>query len=282
MSWREITIEVDRIGTREGTTRGTRVYVVEGNSNLDPDEVRANTSTTVNGITLPAMGDAYNTGSPAIVIGKEAELESPQCVKLTVSYSSKATDQATAIENPLARPTLYRYGGQPFTEPYFRDVDGEPNVNSAGEEFADLPQRQNATGVIEITDNVASFDNAANDSRRNTINGSTVAIGGQSYAEATVYVDQIEANGPFVENGVTYYTRSVRLLTREAGWDDVFEDRGLNELDGGELVPIKDQEGNQVQLPYPLNGSGSAAASPTATPAQIVRKPYVRASFAWL
>lgn len=227
------------------------------------------------------IGDPFVDGDNAKCIGRRAQktTKDQHIYDVTVSFSSKSEDQDQTEEDPLARDTDYDYSDSAITEPYFRDTDDNPVVNSAGEEFADLPQRERSIGRIRVTRNVSSFSDSTAQGFRDRVNSSSVTVNGTTYAAKTLRIAGWSASGPSVENGVTFWTETIDVAKNEDGWEDKFEDRGLNELDSGELKPILDSEDNPVVLPYPLNGSGSAASSPTATPSQITRKPYVSGAF---
>jgi hypothetical protein len=265
-----------------GALSGTRIYRVDVDS-LDDDSTDAYVAD--DGTTsIPSSGDAWKVGSSLKVVSKQVDgFEDHQLsFQVTVGYSSKSDNSGAEIENPLARPAQYNYGSSQSTEPYFRDTDAAPCVNSAGDDFADLPQRERSRARISITRNTATFNHATAYGYINKINASGVSLNGVSYAERTLRIVNYGAQGPSEENGVTYWVETIEIDVNEDTWDDKFEDRGLAELASGKRKPILDATNHPITTPWPLDGAGAKKASPANTPAIITRKPYQATSFASL
>lgn len=263
----------------DGTRTATRIYRVITDSLTDDAEVA------IAAAGVAAIGSPYRVGSNALCVGKHATRGEDQFTyEVTADYSSKQESQDLSIENPLARPTKYNYGGSNVSEPFFRDTDDKPVVNAAGEDFADLPQRNRAEGTITITRNEATYNDVAMEGYKNKLNSAAVTINGVSYATGTLRMDTIGASGPNVENDITYWEVSYEVAKNIDGWNLKLENRGLNELDfgSGTLSPIPDKNGDPVVLPYPLDAGGAAAATPTTAPTQITFKPYKSTSYAGL
>ena len=157
MAVESVQLVSDSYGVADGTWTGRRTYTVrfETLSFDTADTLTADDGTT----TVPSIGDAWAAGKSAKATSKEASSTGDQLeVQVTVGYSSKAEDQQQTIENPLARPTQYSYEDGEEAEPYFRDTDDLPVVNSAGDDFQDLPQRAVSRGYVTVTRNVASYN----------------------------------------------------------------------------------------------------------------------------
>lgn len=279
MSVTRVTITAEDYSIAEGVHTGSRTYQVDVTSETADDAQTVLTAT--DGTTsIPAILDLFKAASTAKARSKKAERLNgdPYTYTVTVDYSSKGEDE-DSLENPLAKPTQYAYSDESFQEPYFRDVDGVAIVNSAGEPFANLPQRDRSNGIITITRNVTSFDDGAAEAKRNTINSAAETINGVQYAARTLRIKSINGSGPREENGISHWTETTTIAKKLDTWDHFLEDRGLNELDAGELVSVKDKEGEPVVLPWPLDGTGAAKAASTDTPAQGTAKPYLAGAF---
>lgn len=278
MALESVELISEQYGVSQGTWTGTRVYAVRFDDiEFDQDDILdADDSTTA----IPSVGDAWAVGKPAKAIGKQYASSDDQLqVKVTVNYSSKQEDQSQTIENPLSRPTQYSYSDSEVTEPYFRDTDNLPVVNSAGDDFADLPQRGRSVGTIQVTRNVASYNDGTAESYRDLINNSSRTINGTIYLANTLRIVGWGATGPHEENGTTFWTETISVAKNVNGWLDTYEDRGLNQLESGKPKPILDAKNEPVTTPYPLDGSGVAQASATTAPAIITRKPYAAGAF---
>ena len=279
MSFIEVQVKSEELKTAKGIRTGTRVYDVTSD---DVDDDVHGAETADDGTTaIPSIGDAWDgTLTTCLVIGRSVKHggdDDPLYYEVTIEYSSEQTGQE--IENPLSRPTQYSYDDNIVQEPYFRDTDDLPVTNSAGDDFAALPSRGASEGVIVVTRNVSSFNDLTAESYRNTINSANKTINGVTYTARTLLIAGWSATGPHLENGVTFWTETIRIAKRAATWDDKFEDRGLNELSSGKPKPILDAKNQPITAPYPLNGSGAKRVNVTDAPAVITRKPYAAGSF---
>lgn len=266
---------------RDGQTRkGERTYRVRFAGDGSVHSAKDAESASDGSNTIPTIGAAWSSGDPAKVKGRNATKgeQDQHTYEVTVSYSSESGSVET-IENPLARPTDYSYEDESVTEPYFRDTDDAPVVNSAGDDFQDLPERERVVGNITITRNVATFNDATAQGYRDKINNADKTINGVTYLARVLRIRSWTATGPHEENDVTFWTETIKIGKRVDTWDDFFEDRGLNELEGGQPKPITDADGQAIQLPYPLDGSGAKKANATDAPAIITRKPYAAVTF---
>lgn len=275
MSWIEVKLIKQTYARKGNTFTGRRIYHAYG----DGSENAATATIADDGTTaIPEVGDTWAAAKASDISADEHDAD-PWTFVVTVDYTSSPNPSWTFPENPLSQPNKYSYTSESVTEPYFRDTDNKPVVNSAGEVYAQTPQRERSYGVITITRNVSSYDDATAESYRNLINSGSVSINGTTYAARKLRIKQYDASGPNEQNGVTYWTETIVIAKRPEGWDHVLEDRGLNELIDDELYPILDAKMDPVQLPWPLDGEGFACFNPTDTPAQRTYKPYTADNF---
>lgn len=272
----EVTIIREEYAQDGNKYNGVRVYQVKTNDINDDvvDALYANDGTT-------AVDDVGDTWGSTKAKSKRATAFSEDLLtyEVTVEYSSETDPADSFPENPLSMPNQYAYSGENVTEPYFRDVDGDPVVNSAGDDYAELPQRERNPRTITITRNVATFDDSVAQPYIERINSSSVSINGVSYNARKCRITNYDATGPHEQNGVEYWTETIVIKCRAEGWDDKLEDRGLNELDSGKVKPILDTKHEPVVSPYPLNGAGVKKPNATDTPAQRTHKPYTAGAF---
>lgn len=287
MSVTDVTMTTEEYNVSKGTYTGKRIYQVSVNASASAEAILTATD---GADAIPSINDTWDgndTGDDGLkCISKKVKRwqEDLYTFEVTVNYSSSSEEQEQAQKtttSPLAEPTQYSYSDQMFQEPYFRDTDDVPIVNSAGEQYAQMPTRDASRGSITITHNVSSFNDATAEGYRNKINTASATINGHSYAARTLRVRSINATGPSERNGVTYWKETWVILKNLDTWDEVFEDRGLNQLDtNGEPKRILDADGIEVSKPYPLDGNGAAKALPTDAPATGTAKPYLATSFA--
>ena len=273
--------------SRDGATfRGTRRYRVE----FDADEFSIGPAITANDGTesIPSVGDSWSAGSALEVVGYSADNRGdPRGATVDVSYSSDQDEQDSATEDPTTVAARITARGADQTVPYFRDESGTPKLvtNSAGQAFNELPERIRPEGVeFQIVRRVSTKRTSTLWSLYWSLNNASVTIDGDTLAAGEAALSDFGySEKKTVEKNdgttVTFFEETIKIIARPS-WDDVFEDRGLDELDAGELVQILDKDGNPVTKPYPLDGSGAAKANPTDEPAQITFKPYAQKSWA--
>lgn len=233
---------------------------------------------------VASIGDYWSGTTLAKCKSKSAErVNGDSQDQFDVTCDFTTASDAQTIENPLARPVKFDYGGSGTLEPYFRDAAGDPVVTSAGNPFEQMPQRFQYDGTITITRNVAAYNDATAESYRNKVNSDTVTLNGTAYTAKQLLLVNWTASGPNVENDITFWTETIEIAKRIAGWDQVYEDRDTQELDGaGGLKPILDATHQPVAAPWSLDGSGAAKASPTDAPATLTFVPYAAVAFASL
>ena len=261
--------------------RASRFFVVRSDTPIT--EVQAATATGV-----PPYFDPHPSNSSYLCKQKRGKSLAEEAGRygweIQADYSNK-------IILPLSMPAQYEWDFSEATEEYFFDCDidyshpnGYPVVNSAGQPFEQIPQREGGSITANCTKNVAvDFDVSAALSFRQTINKESFVVDG-----VTIDVDQAKISGmqispPQLSNGQWYRVVKVVVKMRK-DWQDHFADMGFAEIDDTwELQPIL--AGNppqQVTKPWPLDGNGYAQSSPTDTPAKLDFKPYHEADFSAL
>ena len=206
-------------------------------------------------------------------------------------------DYSNALQtSPLDQPARISWDFDDATQKYFFDNDpsppsggpGKPVVNSAGESFEDLLERE--TGSIRATvkkyiaanaydagQAVAFKDSVCSDSF--TIDNVNISAGqGKMKALTAGEVQTMMVNGVQVQ----YRERTMTLQFRNS-WKDLVDDRGFNEADtnnSGKLKEIvKGTPPTKTDKPWPLDGNGGAKPNVTDTPAQLTFYPYTPRSF---
>ncbi|MEM1027433.1 MAG: hypothetical protein AAGJ38_05060 [Planctomycetota bacterium] len=261
----------------EGVLTGTRVYQVFVDSLNDDSETARNAS--VGSVSIPSEGDDWKSGSAMTarkIAAKRAKKDSQETFIVTVSYSSGSGTTAQET-NPLDRPADIEWSGLSERETYFEDTEGNKAVNTAGDPFDRLPDRDVAKGVtVTVTRNLATNLSASLKALHKVRSSSSVAIDGIVLGANTARVENWKVSGVLTENGVNYRRHTV-TISGKPNWDDEFESRGRRQVDGTDIL---DLHGERVAEPWPLDASGNPLESPGDTPATVTLIPYEEASFA--
>lgn len=237
--------------------RATRIYQVLM-SDLTDTPIMAEQASDI-----PALGTVYpgdDTRRVQSVVARPSGVNRLLYI-VTVDYSSRATDGANAVENPLAQPAEVTWSSEQGSEPRYQDGTGTAITNSAGESFDPTPQFEVADPVLTVAWNVSGIDPAQLVQYMNTVNSDDF-FGPPGQARIVDFT----ASKAF-QNNVIYWRKSIKVVFREnysngnSGWTRNILDEGFNEnipataSSAGGLRPIK-FNGENVSKPAMLDGSG--------------------------
>jgi hypothetical protein len=207
-----------------------------------------------------AVVTAVSVADPA------ADGEDPQSglCDFTITFSPF---DASYVLDPLERPAEINWGGgEDQTETYHKDYDGTDAMNSAGDYYDPLPERDipGADGTISRfeadnpADILAAFSKSTN----------SAALWGQ--AIDTMKMGKITATKVY-ENNVPYWkvTYPFYITTKNKGWREVLIDNGFRTLDDdGNPQRSVDNMNHASPSPILLDGSGGEL-DPDADPVEF-------------
>lgn len=222
---------------------------------------------------LLKIGQAHGTDANAYIndINIREYGEDRKTWRVDVAWETLQFGQLQPNDNPLLRPTEYRWGSDTRTVPFFKDLTGKNVVNSAGESFEQLPEREKSDWSVTITRNEATPNLATLFSYSDAVNSDTFSVDGATFAAGYAKLTISDCT-KIIENGYTYYRITYLLRFRAEGWLVRIADMGYNEIASGKRRPIIDEDGMEVRRPWPLNGLGVKVASPTGSPAELTFK----------
>jgi len=129
--------------------------------------------------------------------------------------------------NPLLRPTKYRIEWSNYTRIIREEPTGalRPIVNSAGDAFADPLEQDDQRPVLVAVKNVASLAEvlALGIEYKTAVNTNVFYGAGKHEAK----VQSITAGDVQVEEGVQFYTMTIRVEFNEESWDVKIFDQGM-------------------------------------------------------
>ncbi|MEM8738258.1 MAG: hypothetical protein AAGG38_07245 [Planctomycetota bacterium] len=181
----------DSIGLPEYTATHTRAFKVKTN------DIRDGTAVAMTAFDIPTPGEAHDHDADAYVVGVSADPvdDSGTHFLVRIDYSDEVNrgGQADTFTPPLSRPWEVRWGGAESSEPYFVDAEDKPVVNSAGERFAAMLERETSELAITITRNEADGVPGDDESYSNTVNTNDVLIGDTVFVAGTLKLSPIQA-----------------------------------------------------------------------------------------
>lgn len=248
-------------GSGKHTVR--RTYLVKADSSLEA-QVNALAKAAPAGLTALTANTRYT----------DAKVSSTR-FNVEISYGvASATDLRKQEEqgNPLDWEPKISYPNEESEEPYFKDTEDTPAVNSAAQPFENPPTRRRTRMVIQVEVNVpeGTFDPLVLAAYADTRNGNVVTIDGVTYPTSTLLMSAPQASAKQKWTDATtvieYRTITFRLLIDpDNNWSDMVADTGCDELIDGKWVPIVDEYGQKVTAPVPLDGNGRKATGDGAT-----------------
>jgi len=250
-------------------------------------DVQAETATGV-----PVYGAPHPDDATRIMIHSRAQCIDPDAsLRLFWQVQCDYSNVSEAVSNPLTQPAAITWGGSKDKEAYFFDFSNvpQPVVNSAGEPFEKLPERERTRITATFSKNVPGNYSVLNlVAAKDKLNAAPFLFDGVTIptGQAKICEPKLSEKKTLILSGggsvipIIYRVLSL-TLEFEDSWDDVFEDRGYNELDNnGDLTPIvSGKPPTAVKKPYPLDGDGGAADDPTTPGAALPYKPYKSVSF---
>ena len=234
-------------------TEYVRTYAVITNSNSDDQ------TTVLASGSIPALFALHPNDSGAYVRTRTAtEVEKlttgGSAWTVAISYSDSTEDDE---ENPLDEPTIYNWGQVKRDIVAERDQANNAVVNSAGDPFHNPPAiRQKSLVQLQVTKNFSSFDGSLAINYVDRVNSAAFSGG----AIGTVLCEGVSAQGPNVENDISFYTVTASFLYDPQGWQPrKILDQGFRFLDNGVVKPIE-ALGVPVSEPKLLDGQGGVLA----------------------
>lgn len=195
--------------------------------------------------------------------------------------------------SPFDQPPVITWDFSSANQTYFIDNSSTPKpvVNSAGQPFEQLLERETGTVVVTYKKNVASFDPAqaitycGDGVHAKAVNSDALTIDGAPLTANQVLMGGMQASEWKLTNGIRYRELTFTLKLR-GSWDDTIADTGFNELVSGNLTPIymTDADPTKPNIPtdkqWPLDGSGVGKDDSSDPPATLTFKPYKPLAFA--
>lgn len=209
---------------------------------------------------VPIDGEALTPGSNLLVTYKGAtdHPDSPLVAVVEVRWTVPTQSGTPVVGGNWDYAVSSE--GVAFTESVTKDVSGKPIKNSAGQPFDPSLNKEyyDERFTIAYTTDTVNPITFANVRGKLNAGALTMNVDGISRTFAAKSVKCENAGWErLVQNGQKYFRVQISLLYRADTWVRKVPDMGFYELTGGNLVPIKDKEGQMVVQPAYLNGSGA-------------------------
>jgi len=267
----------------------TRTFEVKTDAKTDDETVVAAHAS------IPNIGAAHPNNSAM------------RCLKLTFTNDDSKgpfvwyvtafySNEYDIAENPLLDAAQTEWDTEQFSRIVWKDRDGNPIVNSAGDPF-DPPVEKDDSRWISVTSKNVGGVPAWIYSYQDAINAAEFTFDGVTVPARTAKVQAIHISTPQERNGISYRVLQITMhhrgenvndvaewgsgsgsgSTSDPGdewdpWDEVILDAGFRKKVTGSgsagsttMEVIKDADDNPVASPVPLDGSGDVLDDPSLT-----------------
>lgn len=185
--------------------------------------------------------------------------------------SQPLTDEEKERENepdPTQRRARIEWESADFMLPIYRDVNGNPTLNSAGD-YPDPPiEIEVSRWVVSVEKDVSLIPTWVMN-YRNVINSDEIIIRGVSIPAEVAKISGLRISDIKTEGDYKYFTLSYQLhlaTVLEETWQLKMLDQGLHEIvtvDGEDVKQRIKVNEEDVQQPVLLDGSGKKIENPT-------------------
>jgi len=198
----------------------------------------------------------------------------------TGKYAGPCMWEVTCIwtypTSPFGVP-IYRISGAPWQQPASYDKDDKAITNSAGQPFDNPPTKtyyDEEVNVSFLLNPSGGLDVSTLRNYRGKVNSTTTTlagVGNTAYAPRQLKVDSVDLD-TLIVGGYAFWQVCIRFIARIDTYCEKLLDHGFATKDGsGNLIIIKDKNGEPLQQPSLLDGNGGKLAS-GATPHYITFK----------
>lgn len=177
--------------------------------------------------------------------------DNPQNWFVDVDYSSELPDPEKRDEESPVGKVWRRWRTVRSTRLLVRDLDGDLVVNSAADPFDPPIEVPRSMLQLVYVRNESTFDGATLLNFVNRVNDGTWNGG----AAGTVMLADVSSDERFDDNQ-HYWQVTYTFDYDPDGHQPKILDAGYYQLSGGDSVRIKDKDGHDCAVPWPLDGAG--------------------------
>ena len=269
MAWLTVKLvdEADLVETvaRDGSVSAStsRTFYCESDVAVSSDELLG---ATLLGVTVPVRLESFSVGRPNCRVRKRTAQKATSHRGLVICDYEDSTDGSTLSQLP-SRAARISSRPESFTEGYAIDAENTKVVNTAGEVFDQLPERQAAIKGYVIKKYVSATVKGQIKAAWNTNNNAGITIDGDTWAADEGWLADYSFDPV---DGSTLWDATVVIKCKTGGWKDTplnvgFREIKVNQFDGiAKAHVIKkewdEDEGRNVACakPWPLDAAGKA------------------------
>jgi len=233
---------------------------------------------------IPDTGDAHWDDAASGVVSVNAKPLNNEQTKWIVTANYEPPSGFTLAANPLLDPVQKAWGFNVFSRVPKEDKDGTKILNTAGDRFDPSPEIEDYRLTLAIIRNEASFNGVTAESFIGTVNDASITLVGSTFAARKARMTQY--SGVFrTRNGVDFWEVTYGIIFNDDTWDLDILNYGVRETTGTApntyKITVRDSEGREVGIPWPLDADG-VAQDPDAAPLYQTFKVFAESNFSAL
>jgi hypothetical protein len=224
---------------------------------------------------IPKIGDVYATTTEFDAtslcrrVQPQQDSEAPRVWEVRVEYGPPEAESGQQNPNPLLRSAVVAWGFTQASRPVWKDKDGKPIQNSAGDWYDPPPEIDDSRPVLTVSRNEPAFNSSIAIAYQDAINSDSF----MGFSPGQAKVAGISATSQ-TENNFFFWSVTYEFHFRRDGWQVSILDAGRNyKTQDGNLAPIPQlgvkedgttfpMKNTAVPEPIPLDGAGLPIRSP--------------------
>lgn len=239
----------------KGARTYTRKFRVTSNDKTDgPFEVGSTSG-------LPLIGSAHPEDANAFCVELTVENTDPFAGwTVTANYS----DERQIDDDPTNDEAEISWGSEQFQKPAVFDLNNNLILNSAGDPFDPPAMMDDSRRVVTVSKNLAVVPAWILD-YQDAVNSDVFSVDGLSIGVGKAKMQSVTVSPKQRRNSTVFRVVNFTIHLQRDGWLLDILDAGFRRIVSGGRENIRNQDGELITAPVPLNGFGQPIANPTVT-----------------
>lgn len=244
-------------GRTARNSKGARTYtrkfrVISNDKNDGPFEVGSTSG-------LPLIGDPHPEDANAFCIDLVPENTEPYA---GWTVSAAYSDERQIDNDPTNDEAEISWGSEQFQKVAVFDLSGNLILNSAGDPFDPPAMMDDSRRVVTVSKNLAVVPSWILD-YQDAVNNDTFTIDGLSIGVGKAKMQSVTVGPKQRRNSTVFRIVNFTIHLQRDGWLLDILDAGFRRIVSGGRENIRNQDGELITAPVPLNGAGQPIANPT-------------------
>ena len=210
---------------------------------------------------LPLIGSVHPEDANAFCVELTVENTEPYVGwTVTANYS----DERQIDDDPTNDEAEISWGSEQFQKPAVFDLSNNLILNSAGDPFDPPAMMDDSRRVVTVSKNLAVVPAWILD-YQDAVNSDVFSVDGLSIGVGKAKMQSVAVSPKQRRNSTVFRVVNFTIHLQRDGWLLDILDAGFRRIVSGGRENIRNQDGELITAPVPLNGAGQPIANPTVT-----------------